>query len=75
MNGVKRPTVDSYKGKTPALGDDQARRLLNFPSGESLKDKRDHAILSTRSIMRCGAANCVSSRWPMFGSSGAACYI
>lgn len=47
VDGVKRPPVDSYKGKTPALGDDQARRLLEFPAGELLKDKRDRALLAT----------------------------
>ena len=47
VDGVKRPPVDSYKGKTPALGDAQARRLLNFPAGHSLKDKRDRALLAT----------------------------
>jgi integrase/recombinase XerD len=47
VDGVKRPPVDSYKGKTPALGDDQARRLLDFPAGDSLKDKRDRALLAT----------------------------
>jgi integrase len=39
--------VDSYEGKTPALGDHQARALLNAPNGETLKGKRDRAILST----------------------------
>lgn len=47
VDGVKRPPVDSYKGKTPALGDAQARQLLDFPAGESLKDKRDRALLAT----------------------------
>lgn len=47
VDGVKRPPVDSYKGKTPALGDAQARKLLDFPAGDTLKDKRDRAILST----------------------------
>lgn len=47
VDGVKRPPVDSYKGKTPALGDAQARQLLDFPTGESLKDKRDRALLAT----------------------------
>jgi integrase/recombinase XerD len=28
VKGVKRPPVDSYEGKTPALGDHQARALL-----------------------------------------------
>jgi integrase/recombinase XerD len=47
VKGVKRPPVDSYEGKTPALGDHQARALLNAPDSQSLKGKRDRAILST----------------------------
>jgi site-specific recombinase XerD len=46
VKGVKRPRVDSYEGKTPALGDHQARALLNAPATETLKGKRDRAILS-----------------------------
>jgi len=44
VKGVKRPKVESYEGKTPALGDHQARALLNAPSSETLKGKRDRAI-------------------------------
>lgn len=29
VKGVKRPPVESYEGKTPALGDHQARQLLD----------------------------------------------
>jgi integrase/recombinase XerD len=47
VKGVKRPRSDSNEGKTPAIGDGQARALLDAPSGESLKGKRDRAILST----------------------------
>ena len=47
VKGVKRPKVESYEGKTPALGDHQARALLNAPNAETLKGKRDRAILST----------------------------
>ncbi|MGE3331967.1 MAG: tyrosine-type recombinase/integrase [Candidatus Melainabacteria bacterium] len=47
VDGVKRPSVDSYTGKTPALGDAQARQLLDVPAGETLKDKRDRALLAT----------------------------
>ena len=46
VKGVKRPKVDSYEGKTPALGDAQARLLLDAPSADTLKGKRDRAILS-----------------------------
>ena len=46
VKGVKRPKVDSYEGKTPALGDLQARQLLDAPRTDTLKGKRDRAILS-----------------------------
>ncbi len=47
VKGVKRPPVESYEGKTPVLGDHQARALLEAPDGISLKGKRDRAILAT----------------------------
>jgi site-specific recombinase XerD len=47
VKGVKRPKSESGEGKTPALGDHQARELLAAPGSDSLKDKRDRAILST----------------------------
>jgi len=46
VKGVKRPKVESYEGKTPALGDHQARQLLDAPDSETLKGKRDRALLS-----------------------------
>ena len=46
VKGVRRPKVESYEGKTPALGDSQARHLLKLPAGEGLKAKRDRALLS-----------------------------
>ena len=46
VKGVKRPKVETYEGKTPALGDHQARALLEAPEVETLKGKRDRAILS-----------------------------
>jgi integrase/recombinase XerD len=47
VKGVRRPRAESEEGKTPALGDHQARELLSAPGSDSLKDKRDRAILST----------------------------
>jgi len=47
VKGVKRPAVESYEGKTPALGDHQARKLLDIPDSGSLKGKRDRAMLAT----------------------------
>jgi integrase/recombinase XerD len=46
VKGVRRPRVESYEGKTPALGDAQARHLLKLPAGDDLKARRDRALLS-----------------------------
>jgi integrase/recombinase XerD len=46
-NGVERPRAESGEGKTPVLGDHQARELLAAPQADTLKSKRDRAILST----------------------------
>ncbi len=47
VKGVERPRTESGEGKTPALGDHQARKLLDAPSDDTIKSKRDRAILST----------------------------
>ena len=47
VKGVRRPPVESYEGKTPALGDHQARSLLDAPAVDDLKGKRDRAMLAT----------------------------
>jgi integrase/recombinase XerD len=47
VDGVKRPKSNRREGTTPALSDEQARALLNAPEGDSLKAKRDRAILAT----------------------------
>ena len=47
VKGVERPRTESGEGKTPALGDRQARKLLDAPQDDTIKSKRDRAILST----------------------------
>jgi integrase/recombinase XerD len=53
VKGVKRPKAESGEGKTPALGDHQARDLFVAPGKdtaadeETIKEKRALAILST----------------------------
>jgi integrase/recombinase XerD len=47
VDGVERPKADANEGKTPALGDAQVRALLNAPPADTLKGKRDRAILTT----------------------------
>lgn len=46
VRGVKRPKAETSEGKTPAPGDAQARALLDAPPADTLKGKRDRAILS-----------------------------
>jgi site-specific recombinase XerD len=45
--GVKRPRSLNRERVTPALGDHQARMLLEAPPETTLKGKRDRAILGT----------------------------
>jgi integrase/recombinase XerD len=47
VKGVQRPTAETGEGKTPALGDHQARKLLDAPIDDGVRGKRDRAILST----------------------------
>lgn len=47
VKGVRRPKADNNEGKTPAIGDAQARALLESPATDTLKGKRDRAILAT----------------------------
>jgi site-specific recombinase XerC len=47
VDGVKRRKVKSNEGKTSALGDAQARQLLDAPPADTLKGVRDRAILAT----------------------------
>jgi integrase/recombinase XerD len=47
VDGVKRPMANGNEGLTPALGDAQARRLIDAPPVDTLKGVRDRAILAT----------------------------
>jgi site-specific recombinase XerD len=47
VDGVKRPVTNRKEGATPALGDAQARRLLESPPSDTLKGLRDRAVLVT----------------------------
>ena len=46
VHGVKRPKIETNEGKTPALGDDQVKLLLEAPDTETVKGVRDRAILA-----------------------------
>lgn len=45
-DGVKRPNQGINEGKSPALGDEQAKAILDPPPAETLKGLRDRAIPS-----------------------------
>jgi len=47
VDGVKRPMANGNEGSTPALGDRQARKLLEAPPADTLKGIRDRAILAS----------------------------
>jgi site-specific recombinase XerD len=46
VHGVKRPRIETCEGKTPALGDHQAKALLDAPDPLTLKGIPDRAILA-----------------------------
>ena len=46
VKGVARPKEGSQEGRTPAISDAQAKRLLDAPPTDTLKGKRDRAILA-----------------------------
>ncbi len=46
VSGVKRPTEGNNEGKTPALSNTQAKRILCAPAEDTLKGIRDRAILA-----------------------------
>jgi len=47
VKGVRRPRTQGTEGRTPAIGDHQARQLLKAPQGHTPKARRDRAILTT----------------------------
>lgn len=47
VQGVERPKLNTTEGVTSAISDRQAKDLLEAPDPETLKGKRDRAILAT----------------------------
>ena len=52
VKGVKRPTANNNEGSTPALGNDQARALLDAPPEDTLKGKQGPGDLGHPSLSR-----------------------
>lgn len=47
VDGVKRPKLTTAEGRTPAIGDHQARALLHIADSTTLRGLRDRAIIAT----------------------------
>ena len=54
VKGVERPRTESGEGKTPAIGDHQARKLLDAPTGR----QRSRASATAPSCRRCCSTRC-----------------
>jgi len=57
VDGVKRPMSNNNEGSTPALGDAQARKLLDAPPDDTLKGVRDRR--ARLQMLRYGSHGCV----------------
>lgn len=77
VHGVKRPKIETTEGKTPALGDHQAKALLEAPDPSTTKGLRDRAILAVllyHGLRREEAARLtVRTSWSDAGSNICAC--
>ena len=67
VKGVKRPRAESGEGKTPALGDHQARDLLVAPGKDNRLPAKKQSRKSATApscrrccFTRCGATSCAS---------------
>lgn len=60
-DGVKRPNLGSNEGKSPSLGDDQAKLLLEVPSEKTEKNCGIAPCFPCCSFTACAVLNC--ARW------------
>ena len=60
VKGVERPKTESGEGKTPALGDHQARKLLAAPEDDTSRASATAPFCRRCCSTRCGARNCAS---------------
>ena len=71
VKGVQRPRVESEEGKTPALADHQARKLLVAPAEKTSRACGIAPSWPRSFIMRCDAMSCANSRSGTSSTSGA----
>ena len=76
VKGVKRPRAESGEGKTPAIGDHQARELLAAPAEETIKEQARPRHPVDAAVPRAAARGAVQAEGQGFSSMrGAACRI
>jgi integrase/recombinase XerD len=75
VKSVERPRTESGEGKTPALGDRQARELLATPRADTLKSKRDRPNLSTSLFHALRREKLCTLKVRDFGTRGKGCRI
>ena len=73
VKGVERPKTESGEGKTPAIGDHQARELLGRAAADTIKSKRDRAILSTLLFHALRREELCKLKVGIFGTRAKAC--
>lgn len=77
VKGVKRPKVESQEGKTPALGDHQARQLLDAPDPATGSFKCSTTWLATtsatESLSACNTVSDMSRKDARAGILGGGC--
>jgi integrase/recombinase XerD len=55
VKGVERPKTESGAGKTPAIGDHQARKLLDAPKKDTTAGSGAHQQTRSRPFSSCSA--------------------
>src|SRR5947209_4153025 len=71
VKGIKRPKAESGEGKTPALGDHQARELLTAPGAETVKEKTRPRHPVDLVISRAAPRRAVQAESPGFSARAA----
>ena len=73
VKGVKRPKAESGEGKTPALGDHQARELLAAPGEQTVDGRRGSRNPVDAALSRATARRALQAKGQRFPALAARC--